>query len=611
MSKILGISCFFHDSAAAYIQEGKIVNAFQEERFSRIKHDDAFPKFSILKILEINKLKLNDFDAIVFYEKPFQKFVRLIETYVKNAPKGFTSFKAAIPIWVKEKLYMKKMIYQNLSKIDKIIDKKIFFSEHHLSHAASSFYPSPFTKAAVLVVDGVGEWATTSLWLGENKKIRKLKQINFPDSLGLLYSSFTQYLGFKVNSGEYKLMGLAPYGKPIYKNLIYKKLIKIYDDSSYSLNIKYFDFETGLSMINNKFQNLFGQATRKSDTEKLNKFHADVAASIQQVTEEIYFKILNKLYEDTKCNNLCISGGVALNCVANGKIKQKTKFKNIWIQPASGDAGCSIGAALAFYYKYSANSRKVVPSDSMQGSYLGNEYSEKEIKNILNKVGAVYEEIDGIDNTVKKISKLLAQGNSIGWFQGKMEFGPRALGNRSILADPRNPYMQKKLNLKIKFRESFRPFAPSILEEQVSNYFDYEGQSSYMLMVARVRKELLINKKLKIKDTDIIDQINNIRSKIPAITHIDYSARLHTVSKKTNLIYYKLLEEFFKITGFPILINTSFNIRGEPIVESPHDAFNCFMGTNLDYLVCGNYLLKKSNQKNEINIDYKNKFKLD
>ena len=476
MQKIIGISCFFHDSAACLVADGKIINAYQEERFSRVKHDSSFPKNSINKLLTDNNLSIEDIDAIVFYEKPFLKFERLIETYVKNSPKGFQSFKKALPIWVKEKLYMKSMI-QNEIKNNFLIDyKKVFFSQHHLSHAASAYYPSPYNCAAIIIVDGVGEWASTSLWKGENEKIVSLKQINFPDSIGLLYSAFTQYLGFKVNSGEYKMMGLAPYGEPIYKKLIYDNLISMKNDSSYVLNMKFFNYETGLTMINKNFEKLFKHTKRNSE-DHIEKFHADVASSIQRVTEEVYFGLINHLYEITDTENLCLAGGVALNCVANGKIKEKTKFKNIWVQPAAGDAGGSIGAALSFYFDKSENSREVTKPDSMQGSYLGNCYHNEAIKKLFNECNAVYDFIENFDDLIEIVANYLTKGKAVGWFQGKMEFGPRALGNRSIIADPRNINMQKNLNLKVKFRESFRPFAPSILEKEVSNFFEFNESS--------------------------------------------------------------------------------------------------------------------------------------
>ncbi len=609
LTKIIGISCYFHDSAACLIEDGKIISALQEERFTRNKHDPNFPTNSIKKIFKIHNISLKDLDAIVFYEKPFLKFERLLETYIKNSPKGFISFKTALPIWVKEKLYLKKMIINELHNNFNYKYDRIFFSQHHLSHAASAYYPSPFDEAAILIADGVGEWSTTSMWSAKNKELINLKNINFPHSIGLLYSSFTQYLGFKVNSGEYKMMGLAPFGKPIFKQKIYDELVNIYDDSSFELNLKYFNYETGLTMINNKFEELFKKKTR-STSDKIENFHANIASSIQEVTEEIYLNMLSHLKSISSSENLCLAGGVALNCVANGKIKNKTKFKNIWIQPASGDAGGCIGAALSYYYKYVSNERIVKHPDSMNGSYLGTSYDNIEIEEDLNKEDAIFEYIEDDNKLISITVDNLINKKAIGWFQGRMEFGPRALGNRSIIADPRDLNMQKKLNLKIKFRESFRPFAPSVLEEEVSNYFDYNDISPYMLMVAQVKKKHLFNVEYKYSD-NLIDKINEKRSSIPSITHVDNSARLHTVSQNTNNKFFQLIKSFHEKTGVPILINTSFNIRGEPIVESPRDAYRCFMGTNLDILVCGNYLIYKNKQKKSLKVNYKDQFELD
>ena len=611
MNSILGISAFYHDSAACILIDGKIIAAAQEERFTRKKHDASYPHNAIEFVLNYSNLKLSEVDQIVFFEKPFLKFERLLETYVAFAPRGFVSFAKAMPLWIKDKLFQKNQLFNSLKKHDENYksDKNIFFSDHHLSHAASAFYPSPFKEAVVLTADGVGEWATTTLAVGRNNKLEIKKEIHFPHSLGLLYSAFTFYLGFKVNSGEYKLMGLAPYGEPIYEEKI-KELIDIKDDGTFRLNQSYFDYATGLKMINNKFSQLFGQKERDPVKEKITQFHMNIAASIQKVTEEIMIKLSKSIRKEYNISNLCLAGGVALNCVANGKILKEKIFDNIWIQPAAGDAGGSLGAALALWYLENKNNRDINPNDDMKGSYLGTEFSQTEIENELKSLGANYEIYD-YEAIIDKTSNFLSSEKIIGWFQGRMEFGPRALGCRSILGDPRSENMQKNLNLKIKYRESFRPFAPSILKEDLSNWFDLNVESPYMLLVANINNE----KKIEIKEDEKklfgIDKLNINRSKIPAVTHVDYSARIQTVSKETNKPFYDLISKFKEKTNCPIIINTSFNVRGEPIVNSPTDAFNCFMGTELDYLVIGNCILDKNKQDIKLKNDHKKKFKLD
>lgn len=613
MKKVLGISAFYHDSAAAIIIDGKIIFAAQEERFTRIKHNEDFPTNAIKEALKYSNINLKDIDAVVYYEKPFIKFERLIETYLKNSPKGIISFLKAIPVWIKQKIFLKNIIFNSLKEIDPEFKdpNKIFFSEHHLSHAASAFYPSPFDEAVVLCLDAVGEWNTTSVFYGKNNSLKKIKEINFPDSIGLLYSAFTYFLGFKVNSGEYKLMGLAPYGEPKFKDLIYKNIIEVYEDGSFKLNMDFFNYETGLTMTSKKFESLFGKKVRK-ENERIDQVYMDIASSIQKVTEEILIKITQSLRKEYKIDNLCLVGGVALNCVANTKILQsENNFKNIWIQPASGDAGCSIGAALAFHYIHEGNIKKNkdYKIDEMQYSFLGQSYSDDHIKKELDNLGAIYTYYDDRSELNKIVAKHISEGKAIGWFQGRMEFGPRALGNRSILADPRNTEMQKNLNLKIKFREGFRPFAPAIMEEYLADWFSGKIINPYMLFIDFVKNEKIItNKNLNIKGFDLL---SFKRSDIPAVTHVDYSARVQSVNKNQNINFYSLIEEFRKITGVPILINTSFNIRGEPMVSSIEDAFKCFMGTNIDILVCEKFLvLKKENQKH-INANYKDTFKLD
>ena len=612
MKTILGISAFYHDSAATILVDGKIIAAAQEERFTRKKHDSSYPFNAIEFVLNFTKLKLNDVDQIIFFEKPFLKFERLLETYVAFAPRGFRSFCMAMPIWLKDKLFQKKMLFNELKRHDNNFNdnKKIFFSDHHLSHAASAFFPSPFEEAIVLTADGVGEWATTTVAIGKGNSLGIKKEIHFPHSLGLLYSAFTYYTGFKVNSGEYKLMGLAPYGAPIYVDKIKNNLIDIKEDGSFHLDQAYFNYATGLTMTNKKFDNLFGQKVRDAKHEKLTQFHMDIAASIQKVTEDIMIKIAKSLKEEFNIPNLCLAGGVALNCVANGKILKQKIFDNIWIQPAAGDAGGSLGAALALWHIEQNNPRKVDHNDSMQGSYLGPEYSQKEIEEHLDKAGAKYE-IFKDEELLDKTATDLSKEEAIGWFQGRMEFGPRALGGRSILSDPRSEKMQKNLNLKVKYRESFRPFAPSILKEDLSDWFDINVNSPYMLMVANINKNKTIKMTEDQKNLFGIDKLNVKRSEIPAVTHVDYSARIQTVFKETNEKYFRLIEKFKEKTNCPILINTSFNVRGEPIVNTPQDAFNCFMGTDLDKLVIGNCYLDKKKQNHSLKKNYSTQFELD
>jgi carbamoyltransferase len=612
MTSILGVSAFYHDSAAALVIDGKIIAAAQEERFSRIKHDSSYPFNAVEYVLKQGQLKLSEIDYVVFYEKPFLKFERLLETYVSFAPKGFKSFCMSMPIWLKDKLFQKKILFNELKKHDNnfINIEKIYFSDHHFSHAASAFYPSPFNDAAVLTLDGVGEWATTTVAEGSNNKLNILKEIHFPDSIGLLYSAFTYYTGFKVNSGEYKVMGLAPYGEDKFKNIILDKIIDLKDDGSFKLNMKYFDYATKLKMTNENFNQLFGRSARNSDSEQLTQFHMDIAASIQSVTEEIVLRIVKSMSKQSDSKNLCMAGGVALNCVANGKIHKEKIFENIWIQPAAGDAGGALGAALGLWHKELKKERLLPIEDKMKGSYLGPEYNNLEIESILKKIGANYNKFS--ENDIIKITcEELSNEKTIGWFQGRMEFGPRALGNRSIIADPRSAKMQKNLNLKVKFRESFRPFAPSITREDLSTWFDLNCDSPYMLLVTNVKK----NKRIKMTEVEKklfgIDKLNIKKSTIPAVTHVDYSARIQTVHKETNPKYYKLIKNFQAITKCPILVNTSFNVRGEPMVCSVEDAYKCFMGTDLDMLVCGDFILHKDKQNQQQLTDYKNKFKLD
>lgn len=611
MTSILGISAFYHDSAAAIIVDGNIIAAAQEERFSRKKHDASYPSNAIKYVLEESKLDLNEIDHIVFFEKPFLKFERLLETYMAFAPRGFKSFSLSMPLWLREKLFQKKFLFDQLKEQDnKFKDiNKIKFSEHHYSHAASAFYPSPFDEAVILTLDGVGEWATTTVAIGKKNKLEIIKEIHFPHSLGLLYSAFTYYTGFKVNSGEYKLMGLAPYGKPIYKDVIKEKLLDLKNDGSFKLNMKYFNYTTGLTMTNQKFSKLFDHPVRDSKKDLLTQFHMDIAASIQTVTEEIVLKITKNISQEYKIKNLCLAGGVALNCVANGKIHNEKIFDNIWIQPAAGDAGGSLGAALAYWYHELEKPRKEF-KDQMKGSYLGPKFENETIEIKLKSLKANYKKHSPKDLLLLTANEL-ANEKTVGWFQGRMEFGPRALGGRSILADPRSEKMQKELNLKIKFRESFRPFAPSVLREDLNEWFELDGDSPYMLLVSEVKKDKQIKMKKEDENLFGIDKLNIKRSSIPAITHVDYSARIQTVHKETNSRYYDLIKEFKKITNCPVLVNTSFNVRGEPIVCSIEDAFNCFMGTNLDILVIEDFILYKDLQDKSLIKDYKNKFELD
>ena len=611
MTSILGISAFYHDSAAAIIIDGNIIAAAQEERFSRKKHDARYPSNAIKYVLEESKLDLTKIDHIVFFEKPFLKFERLLETYMAFAPRGFKSFSLSMPLWLREKLFQKKFLFDKLKEQDsKFKDiNKIKFSEHHYSHAASAFYPSPFDEAVILTLDGVGEWATTTVAIGKKNKLEIIKEIHFPHSLGLLYSAFTYYTGFKVNSGEYKLMGLAPYGKPIYKDVIKEKLLDLKNDGSFKLNMKYFNYTTGLTMTNQKFSKLFDHPVRDSKKDLLTQFHMDIAASIQTVTEEIVLKITKNISQEYKIKNLCLAGGVALNCVANGKIHNEKIFDNIWIQPAAGDAGGSLGAALAYWY-HELEKPRIEFKDQMKGSYLGPKFENETIEIKLKSLKANYKKHSPKDLLLLTANEL-ANEKTVGWFQGRMEFGPRALGGRSILADPRSEKMQKELNLKIKFRESFRPFAPSVLREDLNEWFELDGDSPYMLLVSEVKKDKQIMIKKEDENLFGIDKLNIKRSSIPAITHVDYSARIQTVHKETNSRYYDLIKEFKKITNCPVLVNTSFNVRGEPIVCSIEDAFNCFMGTNLDILVIEDFILYKDLQDKSLIKDYKNKFELD
>ncbi len=611
MTYILGISSYYHDSAVALIHNGKIIAAAQEERFTRIKHDPSFPKNSIKYVLKEASISLSQLESIVFYEKPFLKFERLLETHIAFSPFGYRSFLASMPIWLKEKLFQKTLIFNELKNIDPNYKdiKKIKFSEHHLSHASSAFYPSPFKEAIILTLDGVGEWATSTIGIGKDNKIKILEEIQFPHSIGLLYSAFTYYLGFKVNSGEYKVMGLAPYGNPKYTDIILKNLINVKEDGSFRLDMKYFNYATGLTMTNEKFNKLFeGKQRRDPEKDELNKFHMDIAASIQKVCEDIILKICKYIKSKYKINNICLAGGVALNCVANGKIIKNKIFDNIWVQPAAGDAGGSVGAALYYWYN-NLNKNRDVFKDQMRGSYLGPQFSDDEISTDLKRLNANFKKVNE-NELYKIIAKELSDEKAVGWFQGRMEFGPRALGNRSIIADARSAKMQKNLNLKIKFREDFRPFAPAVIREKVSEYFKINYDSPYMLLVADVNDQIKINLDKEEKFSGI-NKVNEIRSTIPAVTHVDYSARVQTVHKETNLKFYNLIKEFESITKCSVLVNTSFNVRGEPIVCNIEDAFNCFMGTNIDILVIENFVLFKSDQDKKLANNYKDQFELD
>ena len=608
---ILGISAYFHDSAACIIRDGEIIAAAQEERFTRRKHDPNFPSSSVKYCIAKAEVKNSEIDFIVYYEKPFLKFERLLESYLAFAPRGFSSFSKALPSWVKDKLFLKRKLTSEIESITglpkDVIAKKLLFNEHHMSHAASAFYPSPFERAAVITLDGVGEWATSTISVGRANKINILKQLNFPHSLGLLYSAFTFHTGFRVNSGEYKLMGLAPFGEPKYTEIIKEHVVNIADDGSFTLDMKYFDYGFGLKMTSNEFSKLFGRGPRKPET-KIEQLDMDLAASIQKVTEEIVLKIARYARELTSEKYLCLSGGVALNCVANGKIIKENIFDDVWIQPASGDAGGALGAALSAYYQFLNKSRDISPTDSMKGSYLGPEFSDSDIMTALKKAGAIFQKLPE-QQILKKTAEEIAKGSAVGWMQGRMEFGPRALGNRSILGDPRNPKTQQELNLKVKFRESFRPFAPSVLAERSDEWFNLSSKSPYMLLVAPINENK--QKPAENNGTKGLTKVNDTRSDVPAVTHVDYSARFHTVDKFTNPKFRSLLENVNNETGCPVLVNTSFNVRGEPIVCSPADAYRCFMATNLDILVINDFWLEKGLQPNSISYDYINDYELD
>jgi len=614
---ILGISCFYHDSAAVLIRDGEIVKAVQEERFSRKKHDSRFPKNAIRYCLQSQNIDLRDIKYIVYYEKPLLTFERLLETYLGVAPRGGRSFIAAMQVWLKEKLFLKSELKKQFKLLQKELAPAVdlhlpdfLFSEHHQSHAAAAFYPSPFEEAVILCMDGVGEWATTSTWIGKKHEIKPFWEISFPHSLGLLYSAFTYYCGFKVNSGEYKLMGLAPYGKPIFVNKIKDHLIEIKDDGTFKLDISYFNYHRGFRMTSRKFHKLFGSPPREKEKE-LTQFHMDLAASIQVVTEEVVIKLARSLQKETGIKNLCLAGGVALNCVANGKLLKEKIFDEIWIQPASGDAGSALGAALLGWHEYLKNPRVVNPNDSMKGTYLGCDFSNKEIISYLENINVPFQTLEDSE-LFEKLAQIIDEGKVIGWFNGPMEFGPRALGGRSIIGDPRNQEMQSVMNLKIKYRESFRPFAPSTLEEDVANQFEMNVKSPYMLIVAPVKKELCKEMTKEQKNLFGIDKLNISRSSVPAITHVDYSARVQTVSEKINPRYYKLISAFKQRTGCPTIVNTSFNVRGEPIVCTPQDAYRCFMRTEMDVLVLQNQILIKSEQtKTEKDEIWKEEFELD
>ena len=610
--RILGVSAFYHDSAAALIENGHIVAAAQEERFTRKKHDARFPTHAISYCLDEAQASMDQIDRVVFYDKPFLKFERLLETYLAFAPRGFQSFKMAIPIWLKEKLFQKDLLRKNFQAFDPNIDwqSKLLFAEHHQSHAASAFYPSPFDEAVVLTMDGVGEWATTSVAIGKGNRLDVIKEMHFPHSLGLLYSAFTYYMGFKVNSGEYKVMGLAPYGEPRFKDTILDNLIDLKADGTFRLDQQYFDYCTGLRMTNQKFDALFEDPARTSD-ELLTQKHMDLAASIQAVTEEIVLRLTRSLAKEFPIDNLCLAGGVALNCVANGKVLRDGAFKRIWVQPAAGDAGGALGAALSAYHLFEGAQRSTANgTDRMEGAYLGPAYADVDVAERLTAAGAIFTLMSD-DQVIGDTASALSDGKAVGWFQGRMEFGPRALGGRSILGDPRSPSMQKTLNLRVKYRESFRPFAPSVLREDVAQWFELDNDSPYMLIVADVvgdRRRAMTNDE---KALFGIKKLNLTRSEVPAVTHVDYSARIQTVHRETNPRYHRLLKKFKALTGCPVLVNTSFNVRGEPIVCTPEDAFRCFMGSDIEVLVIGNCFLKKEDQDPALKLDYKNAFELD
>jgi carbamoyltransferase len=611
--RILGISAFYHDSAAALLVDGRIVAAAQEERFTRKKQDARFPISAIGYCLEEAGITLDDVDYVAFYEKPFIKFERLLETYVAFAPRGFQSFSTAIPVWIREKLFQKNIIRDELKKLAPDFDwkNKLLFTEHHVSHAASAFYASPFEEAAILTMDGVGEWCTASTAIGRGKDLKILKELHFPHSLGLLYSAVTYYLGFKVNSGEYKVMGLAPYGQPIYADRIIEHLMDLKEDGSFRLDLSYFDYCTGLTMTNQKFADLFGEPVRDPEKDLLTPFHMNVAASIQKVAEIVMLRLARALAREQNVENLCLAGGVALNCVANGKILRDGAFKNIWVQPAAGDAGGSVGAALAVWHQFLGRERKLNGSrDLMEGAFLGPAFAQDDVESRLNRAGARFE-VHSDPEVIEQAANALVMGDAVGWIQGRMEFGPRSLGARSILGDPRSPTMQKMLNLQIKYRESFRPFAPAVLREDVSDWFELDVDSPYMLLVADVKRE---RRRRMTNEEEMlfgIDKLNVARSDIPAVTHIDYSARVQTVHADTNPRFHELISRFKDKTGCPVLVNTSFNVRGEPIVCTPEDAFRCFMGNEIELLVIGNCVLRKSEQNPALKLDYKNEFELD
>ncbi len=610
---ILGISAYYHDSAAALIRDGEIVAAAQEERFTRKKHDASFPAEAISYCLADAGTTIPQLDYIVFYDKPLLKFERLLETYLAYAPIGFRSFVASIPIWLKEKLYLKATLKRALAELgDTTVTElpRLMFTEHHQSHAASAFFPSPFQEAAVLCLDGVGEWATSSVWLGKENKLLPQWEIDFPHSLGLLYSAFTYYTGFKVNSGEYKLMGLAPYGEPKYVDLILDNLVDLKEDGSFRLNMRYFNYATGLTMTNQKFSELFGAPPRTAESD-LSQHEMDIARSIQVVTEEIVLRLANTIHRELKVDYLCLAGGVALNCVSNGRLLKEGPFKDIWIQPASGDAGGAVGSALAIWYEYLDKPRIAQSNDAMHGSYLGPRPDDQSIVGYLDSIGATYRSLDD-DELVREAAQMIADENVVGWFQGRMEFGPRALGGRSIIGDPRSTKMQSIMNLKIKYRESFRPFAPAVKADKVSDWFNIESKSPYMLMVANVAADKCLSMTEEQKQLFGIEKLNIPRSEIPAVTHVDYSARIQTVHEETNPRFYQLLDAFESLTGCPVLVNTSFNVRGEPIVCTPEDAYRCFMRTEMDYLVMENVICAKSDQPEwQENADWQTEFELD
>jgi carbamoyltransferase len=608
--RILGVSAFYHDSAAALVVDGRIVSAAQEERFTRRKHDDRFPGHATRACLAQAGLSPEDIDHVVFYEKPFLKFERLIDTYLAFAPRGYTSFSAALPVWIQDKLFQKARLRDSLTRLGFTgrLDERLLFAEHHQSHAASAFFPSPFSEAVVLTMDGVGEWATTSVSIGRGRTLEPVREIQFPHSLGLLYSAFTYYTGFKVNSGEYKVMGLAPYGIPRFAPLILDKLIDVKSDGTFRLNLDYFDYCTGLRMTNDRLDRLFGRPVRRPD-EPLEQFHMDVAASIQAVTDEVVLKLTRSLASEFKIPNLCMAGGVALNCVSNGKVLRDGAFERMWIQPAAGDAGGAVGAALAAYHLHAGHDRVAhAGSDGMSGGYLGPSFSDLEVEARLKAVGAAFETLEDHDTVIAVTADALARDETVGWFQGRMEFGPRALGARSILGNPLSPSTQKVLNLKVKFRESFRPFAPSVLREDVADWFELDVDSPYMLLVADVRRERRRQMSESEQRLFGIDKLNVARSDIPAVTHVDYSARIQTVDRESHPTYHQLLQAFKARTGCPVLVNTSFNVRGEPIVCTPEDAFRCFMGTDLDLLVAGRCVLRKTQQEASLARSYESAF---